>query len=255
MSLKLILFPGILIISLTIIFGYIRPDIITILEKRATEAAKRSDLAKVESIETNVQTLSQSIRARQETEHLVQRYLPLAVDQERAVDMVNFLAQQSGVVVTSLYIKDSTPPPSVNVQPITTLAGEGEVVTMPDAAPEPPKSYAVQVTVLGVYENIRSFFERLHRTDRLHQTELMAIKRPIDRPQQNLPESFLEGVLTLDLKYYPEKRSGNALNQPLFAESSLDFGAANTLADFINSPVGDLVQPAVGRVNPFEPLP
>lgn len=256
MSLKLFIFPGILILSLTIAFGYIRPDIYAILEQRSLEAAKQADLAKVESVEANVTALSQELLSHHETEQLVQRYLPLAIDQERAVDTVNFLAQQSGVVVTALYLKNVTPPPSAQTQPVATLGGESEDTTAaPVAAPEVPKSYLAQITVLGTYENIRGFYERLYRTDRLHQTQSLVIRRPEDRPQENLPENILEGSLAFNFQYLAPKRAGNALNQPLFQNTTLDFSAANTLADFINSPVGDLLPPPTGRPNPFAVLP
>ncbi len=259
MSLKLLLFPTMLVIAFTIGFLYIRPDVQTILEQRTIETVKREALAKVATVETNLSSLSQSLSSRSETVRLVNRYLPQSLDQERAVDIVNFLAQQSGVVVSALRIKDSTPPPVAPRSVSTTLGADEEPSPeslVPPAPPaEPVKSYEVNVTVMGPYDNIRGFFERMHRTDRLHRVVSWGIQKPTDRPQEVIPENFLEGILVADFQYFSEKRAGNALGQPLFESDSIDFRAANSLADFINSPVGDLERPAAGRGNPFESLP
>ena len=174
--------------------------------------------------------------------------------------MVNFLAQQSGVIVTKIsLVEQENKKKSVSSAQDESMASE-EVDILSNTEPivEPPKSYKVDVTVMGTYESIRGFFERLYRTDRfrvMNSFSVQEITLKTEKEGESIPDNFLEGSMSLDFRYIPQKRAGNVLLHPLFQSESLDYSSANQLADFINSPVSDLTIPTTGRSNPFEKMP
>lgn len=259
MGLKLLIFPASVILSIIIVIWFIYPGITRVLEQRALQETKQVDLSQVETVEGNIRAMSQSLNARRETEALVKRYYPENMDQERAVDMVNFLAQQSGVVITSLDLRQDAGKPK-RVEAPAPIEGEGtsDGATPPETSVDPPKSYHATIALMGPYENIRSFFERLYRTDRLRVMNALTISEIKTRSQgeeEAIPDNFLAGTVLVDFTYASQKKATNVLHHPLFQTATLDYADANKLTDFINSPVSDLATPPVGRTNPFEALP
>lgn len=260
MGLKLLVFPSILILSLVLVIGFIQPQVMSILEQRETKKVKEEALSKVESVESNIRSLSQTLLSRRESERLIYRYYPEKTDQERAVDMINFLAQQSGVTITSFEITQAVENRK-KVVPVETQSEDGTIID-PAASGEvtatPPSHYGVTVRAIGPYSSLRGFFERLYRTDRLRTVKsfgLNEIKRVSQEEKDAIPPEFLEGIAKFEFLYVDRKKSGNALNQPLFQSGTLDLSGVNQLVDFISSPVSDLVSPPKGRVNPFQALP
>ncbi len=267
MNLKILLFPTFVILSVILIIGYIQPDVKNILAKREEEVAKQEMLRNAETIESNIRSLSQALTQKKEIETFVKRYFPESIDEERSLDVINFLAQQTGVVVTGVSMKEN---PRVKKEVFLvdaigagadpTALASGTEASVENSAPEPPQSYRVQVMVMGTYQNLRSFFDRLYHTDRMRAIDDLILSRPSDaerfrEEREIIPADFLEGSVTFDFLYVPAESAGNALAQPLFQESSLDFGPANQLVDFVNSPVGDIMPAGPGRSNPFEAIP
>lgn len=262
MGLKLLVLPTLIGLSLLLAVMFIRPDVMSILEQRAVEATKQEALAKVEGVEKNIRSMVDSLDEKKETETLVKRYYPERMDQERAVDMVNFLAQQSGVIITGLSVTDQDvkkkSAPAATLEEGTAASGEIDILSNTEPVVEPPKSYKIDVAVIGAYEGMRGFLERLYRTDRMRTLNTFTIEEmpPVTGEEnESIPDNFLEGSVSLTFQYAPLRKAGNVLHHPLFQSATLDYTEASRLSDFINSPVSDLSVPQTGRSNPFERLP
>lgn len=261
MGLKLLVFPTIVGLCLILVVMFVRPDVMSILEQREIEATKQDALSKVETVARNIQNMATSLDSKKEIELLIKRYYPEKIDQERAVDMVNFLAQQSGVIVTKISLVEQENKKKNISPPAEAVISDSEGVDIfsnTEPIAEPPKSYKADVVVIGTYESIRGFFERLYRTDRFRVMNSFSVQEiaPVTGGEgESIPDNFLEGSMSLDFRYIPQKRSGNVLHHPLFQSDSLDYSGANQLMDFINNPVSDLMIPAIGRSNPFERRP
>lgn len=264
MNLKMLLFPTLIILGVYLSIAYIQPDIVSVLSKREEELVKSASLKQVEAIEQNIRSLTQSLNQQPDEEALVGRYFPENIDEERSIDIINFLAQQSGVAVTELDLKENpritpTTAPSentgTNADPFATAPTP---TTSNTTVMEVPQSYRAQIAVLGPYPNIKNFFDRLYRTDRFRMLTSFSIEEPDMRLQgteQIIPPDFLEGKTTLNFLYAPLRSAGNAVGQALFQKNTLDLGVAHQLTDFVNSPVGNLAPASPGRGNPFEIIP
>ncbi|TXH01810.1 MAG: hypothetical protein E6P95_01175 [Candidatus Moraniibacteriota bacterium] len=263
MSLKLLLFPTLIILSVVLIIGYIKPDIETILAQREVERVKQGELENVERIGQNIQTLTAFLDQRNDTEKLIKRYYPEKMDQERTLDVINFLAQQSGVVITNLAMIENARPqaavaaPEVNADPFASAEQENGGV---QSAPQLPLSYQARIRVMGAYSSLRIFFDRLYHTDRMRvmnefSLEQIAESERVRDGQELIPADFLEASLMIDFFYTAPLNAGNALQHDIFKQDTLDLVGATQLVDFVNSPVGDLAPVSSGKSNPFEAAP
>lgn len=259
MNLKLLLFPTLLVLAVFLGVVYIKPDIESILVKREEEEAKREALRSAENIESNIRSLSQSLNGKKEVETLVNRYLPSTIDQERSLDVVNFLAQQTGVAVNGIAMKENRETQTVVVVSETGEADPSQAAST-ERGLESPKSYQATIEVMGTYQNLRAFLDRLYHTDRMRAVNNLVMRKPGDSErfqaeQEIIPADFLFANIEIDFFYAASVSGGNALVQPIFQKDTMDFSSINRLVDFVNSPVGDLAPANYGRVNPFEPIP
>lgn len=263
MSLKILVLPTFIILEIAIAIGYIKPNVDAILAKRSEIAAVEESLARVDSVNANIQSVGQSLKSRSETVNFVRKYYPLALDEERVVDLFNYLAQQSGIIVTGVEITKNL---GVNVHDVvyneSINAGstpEQAAAKADAAALAAPHAYLAKVTALGAYPNLKDFLARVHHSDRLHAAQEFSIiqreKNPAKSEEEaalGIQDSFLIGSVQAEFPYVGEQRVGDALSDPIFQESSFDFKVAEQAITFVTSPLPPLDTGSAGRPNPYE---
>ncbi len=263
MSLKILILPTFIILEVIIAIGYIKPNIDGILAKQIEIQTAKDDLAKVDSVVGNIQTIGRSITSRSEAVSFVEKYYPKKLDEERVVDMFNFLAQQSGIIVTGVAV---TADPEVRVadavynDAVNNGVTPEEATLMAEAATlAAPKSYTAKVTVIGGYQNIKDFFSKIHHADRLHETSEFAIEYRKQDPNKaeeeaaaGIQSNFLIGTLKAKFPYVGQQQTSDALNDPLFQASAFNFKTAEQAISFVTNPLPTLESGQGGRENPFE---
>ncbi|MGB3072969.1 MAG: hypothetical protein WBB68_01780 [Candidatus Moraniibacteriota bacterium] len=263
MSLKILLLPVFVILDVILVIGYIKPDASDIFAKRDEIVATEAELAKVDAVSGNIQALGQALASRDEAVSFVDRYYPRALDEERVVDMFNFLAQQSGLIVTGVKItKNQATHPTdeaYNEAINSGMTPEQATVYAETAALALPQGYTAAVAVLGAYPNIKDFFNRIHHADRLHETAEFAItQRERDAGQteeeitRGIQENFLIGTFEANFPYVGAQQASDPLVDPIFQSSAVDFETAEHALTFVTSPLPLLDSGTSGRPNPFE---
>lgn len=260
MRLKILILPTFIVLEVIIVIAYIKPNVDIILEKRNEIVAAKEALTKVDTVQGNIQSITQSLRARSEAVGFVNRYYPMALDEERVVDALNYLAQQTGTVVAKVEVTQMPPavPAGSTYNDLLNAGLSPEEATAQSiaAALAAPKDFVVRVGVLGEYANIKDFFNRVRHADRLHAVKEFSIARlektnqTID--EETIPGNFLFGVLEADFPYVGRQRSSDVLNDPLFQSNTFDFRVADQAITFVASPLPALDAGATGRTNPFE---
>lgn len=263
MSLKILVLPTFIILEVIIAIGYIKPNIDGILAKQIEIQTAKDDLSKVDSVISNIQTIGRSIASRAEAVSFVEKYYPKKLDEERVVDMFNFLAQQSGIIVTGVTV---TADPEIQIadtvynDAVNNGVTPEEATLMAEAATlAAPKSYTAKVTVIGGYANIKDFFSKIHHSDRLHDTAEFTIEERKQDPNKaeaeaavGIQSNFLIGTLKAKFPYVGQQQVGNALNDPLFQSSTFNFKTAEQTISFVTNPLPTLESGQGGRENPFE---
>ncbi len=255
MSIKKISFPIFIIALIFIALYFIKPTVLSILDKRAVKETKLIELQSVENTKASIGTLSEAravLLAKSEGQ-LALAYLPLASDQDRVLDMLNYLATQGGASIDSMSFVVEPREVPLPAEPMAPLP-DGSIPPTPPVAPS-PQLFSVKVAMTGTYEGMKAFMEKLSMINRFHEIKSFAIVEPdIELDSEGAPTApsgFLEGSLEAVFSYLPEGRYDNAYLHPVFSSKQFDTKAFDKLAS-LRADTPPLTEPAAtGRPNPF----
>ncbi|MBP7060375.1 MAG: hypothetical protein KBA91_00155 [Candidatus Moranbacteria bacterium] len=255
MRLKILVVPFSIIFSLILVIGFIQPDITTLQEKRVSLDTKTTQAQSMTTLLSNIDALAIALDNQQSSEKVVGIFLPQTLDQERAIDTLNFLASQSGVVVSDMNMQE------LQIIDANSVAIEAQPpILNPDGTVAPPvpnfrpkvKSYTASISVAGSYENIKDFFNRVGHMNRYHKIRQLNIEVPSSDVPDAVPGQ-LKAILETQFDYFPGQKIDSALNIPVFASNQFASDKLNMLLKWINISVPSLSKPDTGRQNPFQP--
>lgn len=256
MRLKILVVPFSILFALILVIGYIKPDAVALQEKRVLLETKIAQQGNLSLILGNIDTLSQAMEQESTTETFVESFIPETMDQERVIDMFNFLASQSGVfayVMNMEEVQMKTP----KEETIQVVAGTPMVDSMgvPVVVASKPKirAYSAEVEVRGEYANIRDFFNRLAHMNRLHKMTSFSLVVPKDKPKQDEPVTgVMTGKFKAEFSYFPVQNIESALNIPVFNRGEFDSIQVQKMRLWADTIVSPLENPETGRPNPFQ---
>ncbi len=254
MRLKILVIPFSILIALILVIGYIKPDITEIQEKKVALEGKLSQVANVGTLVGNIATLSNELAEKSGDQTFVKEYIPSEMDQERVMDMFNFLASQSGVFVYVMGMKEvqvkAVAEETLQVVAGTPMITDGVLTPVPQAKPK-IKAYTAQVEVRGDYENIRDFFNRLSHMNRLGKIENFSLSAREDKVEGEA-STTLTGVFQAEFSYFPMQKVASALNIPVFSKAEFSSDELTALRTWAKDVVAPLEDPVTGRPNPFQ---
>jgi len=260
MRLKILVVPFSILVSLILVIGYIKPDITVLQDKRVLLETKKEQSTWIATLLGNVDTLTSSLNGQPESESLVKTYLPKTMDQDRTIDMFNYLASQSGVFVSDMNMKEVVLE-SVREDAILTPAQaplvtgvEGGVTPVAPVVSLKPKvqAYMAEVEVKGSYEGIKGFFDRVSHMNRYHKILTFSIGTEKDDSGEETA-GVLTGSLQSRFDYFPLQPVESALNVPIFLRGTVDSSQVASLLSWVSYTVPPLMQSGTGRTNPFQP--
>lgn len=246
MRLKVLIPPFFIVMTLILLIGYMKPDLDVLQAKKADILAKEDMVRNMDSVIANADALNNSLDAQQNLENFSYRYLPSTQNQEQVIDAFNFLATQSGMIITKMELK----------QPIRssgTVSMEGDGGS-PDAAATAllsvAKTFIFSGSVTGSYENIKAFFNRLAHTERFQKVNFFSIVT--DSGTDPLDTNRLIGTFEAEFGYLPPVPRVSALSVPIFRNSEFDFSNVKKLLEQTTSVVPTLEKGQTGKPSPFQ---
>lgn len=276
MNAKMLLFPLSLVIAIAVGIFWVQPALTEVLDKRATVDTANRNLQQVQTIAENVAVLSRNLDDNADREQLVVTYFPKMQDDERMIDVSNFLASESGILLSSIKMEPVT---SELVQSAATrqsaqeeIQEVGEVsptsaaatavalssaLTLVQSSPETRmRAEDVTLSVLGRYEQIKMFFEKLYRSNRLNQFRVISIQTPQASSSQSpdaptLSPDILQGTFTIRFSFLSPLTLSEGTYVPVFEKTSFDFKTADELQGMITNTVAPLSVMSSPRPNPF----
>ncbi len=257
MRLKLLVVPFSILFALILVIGYIKPDITVLQEKRILLESKNAQLGNLAGILKNIDALTQAIEVETESETFMLGYIPRAIDQERVIDMFNYLASQSGVFVYVINMKDievkSPKEETLQVVAGTPILDDGSSVPLPQSPKPKLKAFSAEVEVRGEYANMRDFFNRLAHMNRFHKVSSFSLATPKDDGRgEEQSTSTLTGRFKAEFTYFPIHHVENALNVAVFSKGEFNKDYLNRIGQWANNIVSPLDTPQSGRPNPFQ---
>ncbi len=276
MKLKLLIVPFFVIMSLVIGIGMIKPDYDSWVVKKKELAQKRAEVDRLEGLRANIDSLTSNLDQNKDLESFMLRFYPLTLDQERVIDAFNFIATQSGLTISTMDIKelvnekqeDALVPGGGILAPMgeSAIAEDGADGTRPPTiegamptiayVPAEPNSFTAQVKVKGSYENIKSFFARLYKLDRMHELRNITVseakKETNAEGEEVAPSGILEASFEAKFSYMMDKDNTTAMGAPVFGKSSFDIEKATASREWASTAVAELNVDNAGRANPFQ---
>ena len=263
MKIKVLVVPSLAILSLVLIIGFIKPDYDTLQEQRKILEEKKMEVANIDAVVKNINTLNNSLDSQKETEGFVTRYFPKMLDQGRVIDAMNFLASQSGLLIIGVEINESVKEMEdedivleATPSPLALPNGSALPASVAPYVAPVARSYAATVTAQGSYENIKTFLEKMNRLDRIHSVSLFSVGVNDKVLQASPTEEASSGELIVtfeaNFKYLIPQMVGSALSVPVFKEPALKFDVAKVTEEAITGNVPDLNLGETGRANPFQ---
>jgi hypothetical protein len=255
------LFPLFVIILAFVAVNFIRPAVLTVLEQRAEKDVKLAELSAIEKTATNIGSLSESremLLASVDGKSIMS-YLPVRHDHDRIVDILNFLALQTGAVISDVSFEAGSVPPAAVPQE-GVVAPDGTIM---EAAPQTPSpsTFEVSVEMSGSYESLKSFMDKVASVDRLKKIVSFSItkqKNPTGSPsvedgQTVVDDGTLSAMLSAEFAYLPESSYPGAHLLPIFSTGSFDMESVKqSMAS--DELVPALPEPVLSdrRANPFK---
>lgn len=253
MHLKVLLVPSLVIMTLVLAIGFIRPALADLGTKQAEFEAVAARLEAARIAAGNIDALGASLDSRSDAEVFVKQYLPEKMDQDRPMDALNFLASQSGVTLSNMEFTDVKRVEAVPVDMTIDPAVAAEAAAFAEPIPE---TYVVSATVRGSYENIKTFFTRASRMDRLHDVSSFSIE--VDEARVQTPDgpaidpaSDLIGTFTANFPYFAGRPAIAVVSAPLFQQAEIDFAPITAAIEKSSEAIPSLERPQSGRSNPF----
>lgn len=274
MRLKILIVPFSIIMTLIVAIGYAQPDYALLQTKRAELANKQAQAASLGQVAGNVARLKASLDAQGDAERLITAYYPDHLDQEGVIDKLNFIASQSGVLVSDISVqaptKDDTAVATTAAETAglfdptaagatangdgtytaadgTILGGDGAPATFKPAA----RTFSASVKAEGSYENLRAFFDRLSHMDRLHGVSALSLGTKDSGQSSGSGAGGLTGSYTADFSFVPNVKVTAALNLPIFQKSRIALPVADRIRSY-EAALPAIGTPQTGKPNPFQ---
>lgn len=261
MKVKILFFPLAIAITLMVAIFYIQPEIQSAMGARASVMEKETRLSDIEQKVRNVGLLGSDIDGNKESENLVLKYLPVVQDDDRVVDALNFLSAQSGLSLSSVKM-EKVAETAVKTEAAETTSknalfatGDGAAAVKPAAIVAMPKTVKVTAEMTGSYESIRDVVGKISKMDRFQNFAIVKVGRAASvagsQGQEATPTDTLKASLEIHFLYLSKVRTTGNLDLPIFSQSKIDLKAAQSLRQYVSSPVPSMEMGAIGKGNPF----
>lgn len=262
MSLKTPLFLGLIVGALYLFIFQIWPDFQKISVKKAELASAQEMVASIKQKNANMNSLIASLKNGQNESQktFVLGYIPMEKKEELIFNSLSRIASSEGVsVVLGGAALESPKETAAVVQQETqssqealfgsgaTLDGMGiPVVVLPSE-----KKITAKVLVLGKYENVKKFVEKVYVLDMLKNISVIDLASAKD--EKGGSTENISANLVADFSYIPGADIKNDYNSPVFEKSSFDFATVNQFMGLLSQKAEVVTVEGVGRVNPFLP--
>ena len=244
-----------MIISIVLFIWFIKPDYSDMQNKRSELKKNKEILANLMEKEKNIESLAFNLESNTEKEKLVLKYLPQIEKQERFVDTLNFLANDSQLAVASINIeKNSIARAAVGISNKAGVTNSDEETIMP-----PLLSSSVSVSVIGNYENIKNYIQQLYSMEYMSNINYFSISSLPSEKKEGEEEAVagsgtsLKADIKIDFDYLLSPNLIDNFNNPIFSSNSFNFSDVDILKERLarGKVIPEIIVDMKGRPNPF----
>jgi Tfp pilus assembly protein PilO len=261
MRVKILIFPAVLAISITIFIAYIWPEQVALRQNKSSLEQSRSLLNEIQAKKKNIESLKSDLNQNKDKETFIQGYLPLKRSDEDILNGMDYLAVNSGVSIAGLAIEKAPAPVIAPPAPAevaskeilfpTGTASDGTIVT-PIVEPQMGVT-RIKANVIGSFENIKTFLEQVYKMEMYNDISNLSIAAQAKGEGEQASTGTLSVSVSIEFGYLSQMQINGNYSAPIFSQSSLDFATYNKLSGLISKKIPTLEVSGQGRINPFLP--
>lgn len=274
---KLLLLPLSLVIVIAVSVFWIKPEISLVLATKKSIAESEARLEKTNEVIGNIGALDRSLNENAGNERLTEKYLPKEGSDDRILDQANFLASESGLLLSSAKLERvSNKAVQMAAEQIeknaeqaelaaaspgnifrNTMSPESDIVFV-DSEPEARiRLIETSFSMIGKYDQIKSFIERMYRADHFHRFLSLKIGEDALSGGSAFGESetkdpeVLTAEAVIEFAFLPESSVERGVFLTAFEKSSFDYSIVEELRVRASREIPLLDASPSGRSNPF----
>ncbi len=275
MKVRLILFPLAIVIALAVSIFWIQPEISSALSLREQDNAASARLAEMDRVIANIDSLDKALSENSGDRQFVETYLPSKMSDDSIIDEVNFLAGEAGLLLISAQMKPisselaqmakqqtqtnaeqteiaSNSPGSL----VASGASSGPEVVFTASSPDARiRSTEVSVSVLGKYDQIKTFADRVYHANHFQKFVSMGISRKVQvqvEPKSSmLAPDVLDATFVVRFGALPMTSDSSGIFLDTFKSPTFQLAVVQDLRGRVASELPALTVSPTERPNPF----
>jgi Tfp pilus assembly protein PilO len=215
MKVKILLVPLIIAVSIGLAIWLVYPAYSNgkdgVKEKYEQLKKEEQKLSEMKEKNSNVEKLFSEMSALSSEKDILYKFIPENIKEEEIINNISRIASDSGIAVSDVYIKSS-------IEKKATVVNKEEKVS---ALPTNKES-RVSVKLVGRYEKIKEFLEKIYKTDRYSNLEILQIENDFEKSEKN-NATMLAISLEMDFSILEKTKitDGN-INDAVFSSASMD---------------------------------
>jgi len=249
MKLKLLIAPLLVVAIIIMAIWVIAPSYKGLQAQKETLKLTQQKLSNVQEKNRQAAKLRQDFAQSAEQKDLIFKFLPANPQEELLIGNLNSLAIGEGLAVNNLSVAADTGI-SVPVAPANVNAGAETSVAAPSLA-----TVTINAGVLGPYEKIKSFVNKLSTLKRYNNITAMKISRPASSTSggTTAPASNLQADITVDFAYLADNNTVVNANSGIFSSGKFDTSVIEQIKNKLSTDIAEISVGATGKANPFLP--
>lgn len=275
MKVRLILFPLAIVIALAVSIFWIQPEISSAISLREQDNAVSARLAEMDRVIANIDSLDKTLSENSGDRQFVETYLPSKMSDDSIIDEVNFLAGEAGILLISAQMKPisselaqmakqqtqtnaeqteiaSNSPGSL----VASGASSGSEVVFTASSPDARiRSTEVSISVLGKYDQIKTFADRIYHANHFQNFVSMDISRKVDvqvEPKSStLASDVLDATFVIRFGALPITSVSSGVFLDTFKSPTFQLAVVQDLHGRVASELPALIVSPTERPNPF----
>lgn len=260
MRLKILLTPIAFFIAIVVSIWYIWPTAMDIKSKIGEIKISQENLNSTLTKKSNVGILTSSLDKNKEKEEFISNFLPSTKNEEKIVNGINYLANDSGINLISVSITNEKVATSASGQSTDTNLTASDQTGI-DSFSVPTVKFAVaNVNISGKYENIKIFLSQIHKMEVVNKVSLLTISKDNNtnaNADVNIENATGGDILIANVEikfgYMPYINQAGSNLSAVFSKSDFNFSSYSKINELIAQKIPVLDAGQKGKTNPFLP--
>lgn len=247
MKLKILIIPLLILAIIVFSIWFLAPAYFSVKD---TKAKLDEVVAKNEDIKNKLETakrLNQELLSKGEEQKIISVYLPENKEEEGVINYFDDLVRREGMLTLGFALASKENLQSaIPLDPLTGMALE--------TSSDPSVQYMnAKFKVLGTYEKIRDFMEKLSKLKRFNEISTLKISKDVSSENESGASSGLIVEATAGFGYLEKIKNISDIDNKALISGKFDLSTIDYIKSNKNTEISELTPDAAGKANPFMP--